>query len=927
MKPFLQQIAELFLNTSGYNISECCFVFPNRRAGLFFQKYLTENAKRTMLAPKIQTIADFFASYSTLKQEDKFGLLFRLYDAYKQVLPHNIAPEPFDDFIYFGEMILSDFNDVDNYMVNAEQLYTNIKDLKNLDNLDYLTSEQKEVLTSLLEFKEDKKNRAKFIETWNWMLPLYNKFREILFEHSLAYDGMLHREVIKQERLDTEYSKIIFVGFNALNEAEKALFKLLGTKADFYWDYKSTPILDKANMAHFFMEENISQFPSKLKLPEETLPEPTIKCIGIPSGVGQTKEVGRILSAMDSVSINTAVVLSDEQLLLPTIYSIPDCIENVNITMGYPINHTPIQQLLEDCLLLQKNLQNETFYFKNVLAVLNHPYILRNSPQISNIINNIVKENKIRIDVSELLNDDIEIYTLLFKKADNFISYLQDIIDYLANKDNADAWSHEFIIQASLNLKRIGILLNEWRLDLQIGTILHIIHQIFGKISIAFKGEPLGGLQIMGMLETRCLDFDNLIITSFNEGIFPKTETATSFIPYNLRRVFNLPTTEHQDAIFAYHFYRLIQRASSVYLIYDTRSESLGSTGEESRYIKQLKYLYNVNIQEHIIQYQVQVNKPKSICIEKNQDIQEILKKYLRSNSEPKTKEEEKNNYLSFSASSLNDYLKCPLSFYYSHILNIKEQDEVTETMEGNQFGQIFHKAMELIYTDNINREVNETTLNMWIKDEVKLRQIVQESFNECYFKGKSTKITGMNHLIEEVIIRYIKQILIYDKKKSPFTPLAGEELYEGYIYINELHSFARIYGYIDRIDDCKMTKQICDYKTGSDKLKYDSVESLFDKDNKDRNKAVLQIYIYIWLYLQKHTNDKNLSGHIYLLKELHNKDFSTEIQYTPNDLKEFVEKLKDCIIEILNPDIPFSQTTQESNCKYCCYSHICHKG
>ena len=930
MKPFLQQIAELFLSTSEYNISECCFVFPNRRAGLFFQKYLTENAGRTLLAPKIQTIADFFASYSTLKQEDKFGLLFHLYDAYTKVLPDGIVPEPFDDFIYFGEIILSDFNDVDNYMVNAEQLYTNIKDLKNLDNLDYLTTEQKKVLKSLLKFSDDKKNRAKFIETWNWMLPLYNKFREILFEQNLAYGGMLHREVVKKERLDNEYNKVIFVGFNALNEAEKTLFKLLGAKADFYWDYKSAPILDQANMAHYFMEENISKFPSKLELPKETLAEPTIKCIGIPSGVGQTKEVGKILSKMDSVSINTAVVLSDEQLLLPTIYSIPDCIENVNITMGYPMNHTPIQQLLEECLLLQKNLQNNTFYFKNVLAVLNHPYILRNSSQISNTINNIVKENKIRIDITELLKDNIEIYNLLFKKADDVLSYLQDIIDYLKNKDDADEWSHEFIIQASINLKRIGILLNKWHLDLQIETILHIIRQIFGKISISFKGEPLGGLQIMGMLETRCLDFDNLIITSFNEGIFPKTETANSFIPYNLRRAFNLPTTEHQDAIFAYHFYRLIQRASSVCLIYDTRSESLGSTGEESRYIKQLKHLYNVNIQEHIIQYKVQINKPQDIIIKKDQKIQDILKKYLRTDDKPKTKEEEKNNYLSFSASSINTYLKCPLAFYYSHILNIKEQDEISEIMESNQFGQIFHKAMELIYANNINREVDKATLDSWINDEVKLRQIVQNSFNMCYFNGKNTQITGMNHLIEEVILRYIKQILIYDKKKAPFTPLSLEKYHEGYIYIDKYNSFARLYGYIDRIDNYNNTIQICDYKTGSDKLEYgNSIESLFDKNNKDRNKAVLQMFLYMWLYLKNNTNTNaaNISGHIYLLKELYKETAYTEIEYNPKNLEEIEDNIKDCVIEILDPNTQFTQTDKKENCQYCCYSHICHKG
>ena len=675
MKPFLYQVASLFYSEYGAEVSRLAFVFPNRRTGLFFQKYLSEVSEKPLFSPTILTINDLFVQLSGKQAADRISMLFKLYDIY---LRHSGSSETFDEFLYWGEMLLNDFDDIDKYMADARMLFTNVTDLREIENdFSFLSPEQIAAIRTFWSSfypKGDTPNQEQFLAVWQILYALYTDLREALATEGKGYEGMIFREVVEQmekdECCDLPYTKVVFVGLNALSVAEERFLSGLQKRgiADFYWDYASPKVTDPDNKASYFVERNLRQFPSQLiengqlTIDNEDDDKKKIEVIGIPSGIGQAKQVCSILNELckeDEMSaeeaLRTAVILPDEHLLIPVLNAIPEQIKRINVTMGYPLAGTPVASLMEYILALQKNIRyvdrRPVFYFRDVLPILNHRYISTTSPEmVSNLVKDISENNKIYISYDDL--NKTPLLSILFTPVtavETFSDYLINVLQELnkaveggklkvesVNSDTEPLSTfnsqlstindieQEFIFHYFATVNRMKEVMREANVEMKIDTYFRLLKRVTDTITIPFQGEPLSGLQIMGVLETRALDFDRLIILSMNEGIFPLRKAANSFIPYNLRRGFGLPTYEHQDSVWAYHFYRLIYRASHVSLLYDTRSNGL-QTGEVSRFVHQLHYHYEEPIQNKLVVYNVSSSKTPALQVAKTEEVMNRL--------------------------------------------------------------------------------------------------------------------------------------------------------------------------------------------------------------------------------------------------------------------------------------------------------------
>ena len=699
MNSFLQHIAQDLYTRYGSDISELCIVFPNRRASLYFKKYLSELSDKPIWAPDTTTINELMQQISGLTTADHIKLLFELYRIYKQAKK---SEESFDDFYFWGEMMLNDFDDIDKYLVNPEDLFKNLKSLKSIqDQFNYLSPEQVEAIKQFWQSFDPEKNSAHqedFISIWNVLLEIYKQFNKKLGELGIAYEGMIYRAVADKIKgndvIELPHKKYVFAGFNALNNCEKKFFNYLNNNklADFYWDYDLSYINNKHHEAGLFLRDNINQYKQPESISGKDIftslsQNKNIEIISVPSDVGQAKVITQKLKengANTGDSPNkTAIVLADEELLVPVLHSVPDSIDKVNITMGYPVNNTPVYSLLEHIIDLQKNAKETkngiTFYHKNVVAILNHQYVnSQYSKEATELLQYIKKNNKIVITRNELASCDF--FKTIFTKINTSPELSEYILNILHNIYNAlkksgqentihtTSLEKEYIYHIYLSINRLKDVLHEQKIEIKMETYIRLIRKIIRNLRIPFTGEPLSGLQIMGILETRLLDFENLYITSVNEGIFPKTDAALSFIPYNLRRGFGLPTIEHQDAIYAYYFYRLLQRAKNVSIIYNSSSDGL-QTGEMSRFLYQLKYESGFDIKEKSLKYDINITQPKEIRIEKSDEILKKLSKFQSSAGETK--------YLS--PSGLSTYLRCQMQFYFRYVAELRKQDELTE--------------------------------------------------------------------------------------------------------------------------------------------------------------------------------------------------------------------------------------------------------
>lgn len=964
MKPFLYQVATLFYQQYGAEIHRLAFVFPNRRAGLFFQKYLSEISEKPLFSPSILTINDLFMQLSGKHPADKIQMLFRLYELYKQ---RSGSSESFDEFIYWGEMLLNDFDDIDKYMVDARMLFRNVSDLKSLDDdFNYLSPEQVQAIRSFWSSfypKGDSPNQQHFLELWEILYDLYAGLRTSLAKDGCGYDGMIFREVVeqleKEPMSDFPFDQVVFVGLNALSVSEERLLLALQKKgvADFYWDYVGPWVTDPDNKASFFLERNLRLFPSRMQLPATEPVQAEIRVMGVPSAIGQAKQVYPILQALadeqqltDESALRTAIVLPDEHLLVPVLNAIPEAIQHINVTMGYPLAGTPVAALMEYILTLQKNIRYidrvPVFYFRDVLPILNHQYVMAAAPEeVSQLVKDMTAGNRIYVHAADLNRH--ELLSILFTPVQNteeLSDYLIHVLEALnaclrnnrPNPDDEEMISNstqttvdieqEFIFHYFATVNRMKEVMREAKIEMRLDTYFRLLKRMTDLITIPFEGEPLSGLQVMGVLETRALDFDRLIILSMNEGIFPLKKAANSFIPYNLRRGFGLPTYEHQDSVWAYHFYRLIRRAKQVTLLYDTRTTGL-QTGEVSRFVHQLRYHYQYPLIDELVVYDVASSAVPPISVQKTAEVEKLLSNFLSGGPR------------ALSASAINTYLDCPLKFYFSVLEQIQEEDEITETVERDVFGSILHKVMEDLYAPFKGKLVTADLLKLLRKDQPLLTGTIARAFAELFFKSPVVRpLEGENFLTGEMIRKYAEKILEQDARFTPFHYIESEKKVRATIALSDKR-VVQLKGFIDRVDSLDRVLRIVDYKTGSGKLEFESVEGLFDKEAKDRPKAVMQVFLYAWMYQQlPEYTGMPIQPAIYYLRTLFQRSFNPVVEQKKgrgkadkvNSFQEFVadfeDKLRQCLDEIFNLDMPFTQTETGKACAYCSFRGLCGK-
>jgi len=972
MKGFLKQVATHLFDKHRDNISQLTLVFPNRRGGVFFTNYLNSLVTIPLISPEIITINELFSALSPLHVPDRLSLIFRLYKVYRESTKSN---ELFDDFYFWGEMLISDFDQVDKYLVNAHDLFTNVTDLKEIDDrFDSLQDDEKERLGNFwktLSDKEKTPNQQEFIRLWEDLNGVYEKLRASLLNEGLAYEGMLYRcvveQMIKNEGSLFDGKHFVFVGFNALNKCEEELFDYLQNngKASFYWDYDNYYLEDQTQEAGYFLRKNLIRFPHKDYIPEckaLTSSLKTMKIVNIASQVGQAQVAGAELISQFSGELNfdeTAVVLCDEELLLPVIDALPENIEKVNVTMGYPLKMTPVFSLVSQLIDLQKNARNSSgefsFYNKDVLRVLSHQLVIDFEPLKSKeLIDLILKDNAIYLTEKELSGNDLfrQLFVVpqnILDLSDYFLGILKTVFLHWEKKsddetnlnlfsakevapDENSAIYREYLYQSWLAVNRLkDILVNDgikvFESDNFVSkeAFFRFLLQYLSGLAIPFDGEPLEGLQIMGILETRTLDFKNLIILSMNDGIMPKISSSGSFIPYNLRRVFGLPTIEEQNAMYAYYFYRLLQRAENVTFVYDSGAGGL-FTGEKSRYLYQLQLESPFKISETNMVFSVENIAVQPISIVKDEKVMTRLNNYL-------------NEQRRLSPSAIDKYLTCPLQFYFRYSAGLDEPEEISEEVDAMIFGTLFHDAMENIYKPFIDKTIDSEIITKIIKNQELISDTIITSFRTVYFKGMKAddkvSLTGRNWLIYEVVKKYVNRLLEVDRKRAQFEIIGLEKKVQTTISINELKQNVLIGGTIDRIDRKDGRLYIFDYKTGSAELSFPMLISLFDKENKTRNKAAFQTLVYSYILHENQHSITNIHPGIYALRGIFEDDFdpslrSKEIGNQPVEFvaisDQFEDHFKILLEEIFNLEIPFVQTENEEHCKYCSYRQICRR-
>ncbi len=952
---FLKDLAYCLYQAHGRRISDLTIVFPNRRAGLFFTEYLNTKIGEPIFSPEIITIQELFAKLSPLMVEDSLPLILRLYKVYIDL---SGSKESFDEFYLWGEMLLHDFDQVDKYLVDAQLLFTNVTDLKEIDeHFNDWNEDRKQEIRNFwqsMTMDDPKSDQKEFARLWQILYPIYHKFKEELFANNIAYEGMLFRDSVENARnLTGKYlsdRKFVVAGLNALNSCEKKLFQSLKQRGviKFFWDFDDYYMNDQHQEAALFMKDNLKLFPPE-EIPIRTdwlKPPKNFKIIHTSSTMGQAQiaanEVARWKSNREDFD-ETAIVLCDEELLLSVLSVLPPDIEKVNVTMGLPLKQTPLFDLMNHLIDLQKKYRKEEeeifFHFKSVLKILNNQLIQNLYANECKIIaDKIVQYNLTLISSVELCVNDF--FSKIFLKVElvsdlpeYYLSILHALFQFWKKNEDKNPSSdyQEYIYQFYLSINKLKNTLFEdgssimgHKDFLSHETFYRLLIQYLGSVKLTFEGEPLAGLQVMGILETRVLDFNNIVLLSVNEGIMPKANVSGSFIPYHLRKGNGLPTIEEQNAMYAYYFYRLLQRSKNVTFVYNSGSTGL-RTGEKSRFLYQLQLESPFQIDEIASENAIDPSPFYPISVQKNGKVLTELCNI----SESKRR---------ISPTALNQYLLCPLSFYFKYIVCFKEENEVTEEVDARIFGKLFHSVMEYLYSPLLNQSIKSDTLQSLVDDEVKIEASLKKAFEIHFFKSEQqnfeASLTGKNRLVFGVIKKMVLQTLLSDQKRTPFQICGIEQKVDATISIFEEAKSLRIGGFIDRIDCISGSFEIIDYKTGSVEQTFNSLNDLFDNKAKNRNKAAFQTLLYCYIWEKMHPASGPIFPSVYGLKEIF-KDDTKRFSIRENGLREvnFIEikeayelLLINLLEEIFNPDIPFGQTTVEENCLYCSFTSICGK-
>ena len=952
MAVFLKQVAQHLFDNHKNELFNYWLVFPNKRTSLFFKTWLSQLTDEPVFIPPSYSIDEFISEFSDLEETDQLGALFHLYKVHQQVTG---SEDTFDDFYFWGEMLINDFDDIDKYLVDAEQLYTNLLNLKEIDQyfMDHPTEEEERIRHFWEELFRSKKPGTKdFLQAWEKLYPVYREFRKNLKQQNLGTKGMLYRDAVQHiaSYLPEElpFTHVGFVGFNALTKAEEQIFTALqktGT-ARFFWDYTQEMLTSDATSAGFFLKKQLKRFPGVFEEHARQNPDLNIEVLAVSSASAQASVAGKILEDQKSVpGLNTAVVMADESLLQTMLNKIPANVQDLNITMGYPVKNSQVSALLNHITNLQQRIRYQkgipNFHFKLVLQLLSNNILQRVAPQIKTLKDGMKEQNLFYVPASFFDNDPV--LKLIFKPVEtgkDVISYLIRIFETLLLKLNTDA--NKDINESAIDTEKELIYTVYTRLirtkDLFGSTdsilpgrdlIFKLIKRIADNTTLPFEGEPLKGLQLMGILETRNLEFENLIILSTNEGLLPSTSHGNSFIPFNLRKGFGLPTVEEQDAMYAYYFFRLIYRAKNVYLIYDSSSQGV-NTGEPSRYIYQLKYLLDIPVTERTMNYEVSLSKMRTIRIQKKQDVLQALYRFKSGKS-------------ALSASSLNAYLDCGLKFYLAYVERIREQDDIQDDIDARIFGNVFHDIMETLYMKYSGKIITRNDIAGILKNKSTIEETVKLCFARNFFKNTSisdtTRIRGKLLIYVKVLIKYTSKLLEYDMNSCPFTYIAGEKQVDYKLTLPD-KSHVNLFGKIDRVDEKDGITRIIDYKSGTinvnskNQIILKNIDALFEREKAlpPDQKAIFQTLFYAMLYKTQRSVDSKMYPGIIPIRRLFGKSSISPRIFTPDgeivsydDVKEIYEAgLMSTIAQIFDPQLSFEQTKDLKNCEFCDFKNIC---
>ena len=903
MQTFISETLKSILNKQS-SFENTVFILPSQRAGVF----LKEEFKKLLpvgFLPNIINSEEFIEEITEIKKIDNVQLLFHFYSVYKNIEENS---EEFESFFSWAITILQDFNDIDQHLVNPKDIFTYLKDIERLKNW---SVKKPLVQTQMM------KNHFSFMEKLG---EYYTAFYAYLREKNIGYQGLIYRESTKdiEEYIQkNKYKKYYFIGFNALNKAEEYLFQqmLNNGNTEIYWDI-DTAFLESKHQAGTFIRKYKSDWKYYLTHELQTSSsnfgsEKNIEIIGASKNVTQIKYAGELLKKLPNFN-KTAYVLADESLLPITLNSLPKEVQAINITMGYPIKDVPTTSLfiaVFNLFINQEKLQRATqeqFYFKDVLQFFKQPNIhslfLVDGVNIFDEISlKIAQDNQAFISLSQLESflapldvQSKKCILTVFKKFENSLEFIERIINLIVLlKEQANPLEKEYLFRFYTAFSQLQNLQIEYSYLKTLKTIHQLFNQLIQSESISFKGEPLQGLQLMGMLETRVLDFENVIITSVNENVLPKGGGQNSFIPFDVKLEFNLPTYREKDAIFSYHFFRLLQRAKNIFLLYNSENDSFGG-GEKSRFISQLMHL-KPNLKEVQIAPNVTTEKSSLMEISKTKEILEKLKEQA---------------VKGFSPSTLTNYLYNPIDFYKQKILGLREYKEVEETVAANTMGTIIHDTLDVLYQPFIGKFITKESIKEMLN---KVEDLVLYYFKKHFHS--SDVYTGKNRLIFEISKDYINRFLAIEidslQENDVLKIIATEQDLEATITIDEFDFPIKLRGQVDRIDQLNGVTRIIDYKTGNVTAANLKVSDISVIGEEKYSKAI-QVLLYAFLYSQNFET-KELEGGIISFKNLKGGFLKVDFgkkdhEISSEKIDEFLISIKNLIKEIFNPEIPFTE-------------------
>lgn len=963
MQKFLESVAADLWARYGERVGELKVILPNTRTRVFFVDALSKIANRPLWAPEYLSIDSLMVSLAGLERADSIGAITQLYKIYH----HYNAEETFDTFYRWGEVLLNDFDAVDKYLIDAQMLFANIADLKDVDaDLgDYLSEEQLQMVKRFWrEFeagRKSSKHKDEFLSIWRLLLPIYNDLRATLSKEGVGYTGMIYRraaEALREGGVELPEGEYVVVGFNALSATEKVLFDYLKNahEADFYWDLDDYYLKDEKQEAGLFIRENVRRYPMPATFsPESHFAEPKeMNVISTASSSLQCKYVGEfvadLLEKEGKIDRNTAIVLTDESLLSPLLYSLSDGVGNVNITMGYPLRSTLAYSFAERLLQLQLRARRSragvvSFYYSDVEGLLSHPFVASCEKQVSQKLRReVLSQGRIYVKVERLVGHS-PLLDEVFSHHEEWNSLKEYLLLVLAQVARVEV-AHESPERRALNRECFGLIdeavrkidssLKKCGVEMKLVTYVSLLRRVLQGVRIPYSGEPLSGVQVMGILETRNLDFDNVLLLSMNDDNFPSGRiTDTSFIPYNLRYAYGMPTPHHNEGVYAYYFYRLIQRARRVDMVYCSVADDK-STGEQSRYIYQLDYESPHTLNRIEKSLNVSLAEEKSIVVEKRGSVWRKLQEYLVG---------EKGEALCrLSPSTFNNFMECSLKFYFKAIAGIRTDEEIEEGVDNALFGTIFHKAMQLLYEPMVERHLRPKEYIPTLTPE-QIHSAVVGAITEEYFAKEEVpeeEYGGNLIVVRDTVEKYIStRLLPFDgaPERENFGVYRLEHPMEADFDFGEGRR-VRFFGYSDRID--KMpdgSLRIVDYKTGSLHKDFAGLESLLSRLPEGRNGAVVQTLIYSMVAERMQKNGAldgvGVTPSLYYVRYLGKEEYSPLLNDTSlgrevttyNDYREEFEKgLSEVLNELFNPEVPFVATEDVRVCEWCDFAKICRR-